>query len=799
MRWLFAFLLLAPLPGAAGPAGDIARAIRENSLDRDECYRVRDLRLTVEDIRIYLTDGYLIFTKPVAGRRISAIFTTQTAGGEAEVLLMPPDIAERRSLARYIHSPNLDEQFQTAVLLFTGDVYQNLRSQMAANPYNRKAPEVAQQLDEEWTPVLQNLGGSYQTRLALDLLGGPARKGGLFAGLLASPQLGNIDVIFDPDSAEQILAGQVVTRNNIIYFDTWTSFEARSFRGKPAPRKQDAVLSDYRIEATVGADLSLSAVTRVKVKPAVDGLAAIPFDITPQMQITQATVDGRPAEVLQRDALRVNILRGGNALALVVPPEPLREGREYEFEFQHSGRVILNAGPRVYYVSARGNWYPMHGLQFASYDLLFRFPRDLDLVTPGEIVEDAIQGETRIVRRRTSAPIRLAGFNLGDYERAQASRGGYEVDVYANRTLENALQPKPVPPPAIPQRTPGAEPRRPAGISDPPLTAQPVPNPTARLQQLALDVASAMEFMASRFGPPALPHLTVSPIPATFGQGFPGLLYLSTLSYLKSLPPGRRATEEQEIFFEDVLQAHETAHQWWGNRVVPAAYRDYWLMEALANYSALLYLEKHKGQHAVEVMLDAYRDSLLEKNEGGETVESAGPIVLGTRLESSIEPRGWRNITYGKGSWILQMLRARMGDDRFLVMLAELARRYDHKEVTTEEFRGLAAQFLPPKTDDPALETFFDQWVYGTGIPTLKLTYAIKGKAPSLRLVGSLTQSGVEGDFGALAPVEIQLPRAKTVTEWVRAGKDPTQFSVALKQAPVKVLLDPHHAVLRKQ
>ncbi len=50
-------------------------------------------------------------------------------------------------------------------------------------------------------------------------------------------------------------------------------------------------------------------------------------------------------------------------------------------------------------------------------------------------------------------------------------------------------------------------------------------------------------------------------------------------------------------------------------------------------------------------------------------------------------------------------------------MLAELVRRYDRKEVTTEQFRGLAAEFLPPKSDDPQLELFFDQWVYGTACP----------------------------------------------------------------------------------
>ena len=98
--------------------------------------------------------------------------------------------------------------------------------------------------------------------------------------------------------------------------------------------------------------------------------------------------------------------------------------------------------------------------------------------------------------------------------------------------------------------------------------------------------------MASRFGPPALPHLTVSPIPGAFGQGFPGLIYLSTLAYFKSVPGTRvGGSPSAELFYQDVLQAHETAHQWWGNRVAGATYRDNWLMEALANYSALLYLE----------------------------------------------------------------------------------------------------------------------------------------------------------------------------------------------------------------
>jgi len=131
-------------------------------------------------------------------------------------------------------------------------------------------------------------------------------------------------------------------------------------------------------------------------------------------------------------------------------------------------------------------------------------------------------------------------------------------------------------------------------------------------------------------------------------------------------------------------------------------------------------------------------------------------------------------------------------------MLGELARRYDRKEISTEEFRNLAASFLPPKADDPKLETFFGQWVYGTGIPTVKMSYSVKGAAPNVKVTGIVTQSGVDDEFTALAPVEIQIGRGKTVTLWVRTSDTPATFSMVLKAPPLKVTLDPHHALLRK-
>jgi aminopeptidase N len=329
--------------------------------------------------------------------------------------------------------------------------------------------------------------------------------------------------------------------------------------------------------------------------------------------------------------------------------------------------------------------------------------------------------------------------------------------------------------------------------------AVPLPDPKARLAALADEIGSAMEFMSSNFGPPPLKTLTVSPIPGAFGQGFPGLLYLSTLAYLNpnELPMPVR-TESQRRFFSELLHAHEVAHQWWGNLVTSVSYQDEWLMEALANYSALLFLEKRKGRRALEEVLDEYRQHLVAQTPDGKTIESAGPIVWGTRLNSSQSPGSWRVIMYEKGAWIVHMLRVRLGDAAFMKMLNAVAQRNRYGSVTTDGFRKLAAEFVPAGSDDKKLENFFEQWVYGTGIPQLKLEHSVRGKAPRVRVAGSIKQSDVNEDFSVTVPVEMQLPGKRTSTKWVRTASEPVTFAAEVNQAPLKIAIDPYTVLMRR-
>jgi hypothetical protein len=780
------FLLIARLASAAG-ALDLSRELKQVVLDVDQCYRVTELNFAKEDVKVYLTSGYIIFTKPVAGIRPGAVFAANAEAGDAEVLLLPPVRSERLSLATFTEAPNLEEHLSTVAFLFTDGTGDDLLAQIQSNPAAKKSPEVGHLLVEQWGSTLHNLCESFETRLVYDLLTGD-RKAGFFYMAVSGNKLGSFDVLHDPLSHEQIFAGKLVYRDNRTYFDTWTSFPSRSVRnGEPAhgPR---FTLDNFRIESSIDSSLVLRAVTRVTLTPKQKLGPAIPFNISRNMRVTEARIDGQPVEVFERESLRSNLIAGSeNDQFLLVAAAPLDSSKAHDVEIHHEGEVIQKAGEDVYYVTSRGTWYPRIGLEFANYDLTFRYPRNLTLVTTGSPLEDRTEGEWRITRRKTDAPIRLAGFNLGNFQVDSITQNAYKIDVYANRHLERALQPK--------ASTPGIQPpntfpmprmrRMPDTMMSETSAPLPPPDPAGRLDQLAKGVADALEFMTAQFGPPPIRNLAVTPIPGGFGQGFPGLVYLATLAYLdpSQRPPNLRQEVEQ-TFFSELLGSHEVAHQWWGNMVISAGYADEWLMEALANYSALLMLEKKKGTKAVDVVLDSYKGHLLAKSEDGKTPESAGPITWGYRLQSSLAPNAWRPVTYEKGTWIIHMLRRRLGDQRFMAFLRELTTRYRFTTLNTDQFRELAAGYTPPKSQDPTLKTFFENWVYGTGIPSVKLAYSVRG----LKLTGTIAQRGVDDDFSTLVPLEIQTGRQKTVY-WLTTGADAVPFSIPLKAPPTKVAL----------
>ena len=787
-RFLPALVLLASLrPAFALAAAELGDEIQHVSLDPAECFKVLDLNFSKEDIKVYLGSGYLVFAKPVQGSRLGAVFVAGAEGGDADVLLLPPSRSERSSLATFTHSPNLEEHFKSAAFVFTDGTGDDLLAQLQNDPDSKKSLEMGGLIAEHWNSVLSNLISSFETRVVYDVLSAQ-RDTGLFYMAVSGNQLDNFDVLYDPLAEDQILVGKLGYRNNRTYFNTWTAFQARSFRNGATPRGPRYTFDNIRIEAAIQPDLTMQAVTRATLtfeQPQAPSTLA--FGLSANMRVTAASVDGQPAEVFDRASLRADLMKASRLIQddddrefLLICGRALDPAVPHEIEIHHNGAVIRDAGNQVYYVGSRSNWYPRTGAGLANYDLTFRYPKSLTVAATGTPVENRVDGEWRVTHLKTDTPVRFAGFNLGNFQSVVREHNGYRIEMYANHQFESALAPRAAFPPIPVTDEPFS--RRHSNAAPALAPAADPPDPADRMDQLTKNLLEALDFMTEEFGPSPIRNLAVTPIPGGFGQGFPGLVYLSTLAYINPgrLPPPLRE-RSGETFYSELLEAHEVAHQWWGNLVVPANYHDEWLIESLANYSALLLLEQRKGVKALDAVMDDYRTHLTAKTGAGRTLESAGPIIWGYRLESSLAPNAWRTVTYEKGTWIIHMLRRRLGDEKFLALLREVSSH--HHSISTEEFRDLARRYAPP-SPDADLKIFFDNWVYGTGVPALTLSYAWRGA----KLSGSIVQRDVDQAFSAYVPVEVQTGSKSTVY-WLATGSDPVTFSIPLKSPPTRVSL----------
>ena len=182
-----------------------------------------------------------MFGKPVNGAPLSAVFSADTDGGDGEILLLLPNQSERKSMAAYTGSPNLNEHFAQAAFIFTEAGARTLIDTVRKSGA-RKAPDIGAIMVDRWSRVVANVTGSFESRFVLDLLT-PGGKSGFFEAVIQGKKLGDFDVLYDSRGYEQLVAGQITTRNGTQWWDTWTSFAARDRRGQPPPEPEEKILS----------------------------------------------------------------------------------------------------------------------------------------------------------------------------------------------------------------------------------------------------------------------------------------------------------------------------------------------------------------------------------------------------------------------------------------------------------------------------------------------------------------------------------------------------------------------------
>ena len=108
----------------------------------------------------------------------------------------------------------------------------------------------------------------------------------------------------------------------------------------------------------------------------------------------------------------------------------------------------------------------------------------------------------------------------------------------------------------------------------------------------------------------------------------------------------------------DFFLAHEIAHQWFGQGVAGANYRERWLSEGFAQYAAALWVRESRGERPFRDVLDQFARWAIRYDD-------EGPIHIGYRVgHLRGDAQAYRAVIYDKAAYVLHMLRGVTGTTR---------------------------------------------------------------------------------------------------------------------------------------
>ena len=801
----------------------LVRSVQELQFDTGHTMSVKDLSLHFESVILNFERGRMVFAKPVAG-----VVTGVYFWGEGTIIAGPPSVIEKQQLNLFTGAPTLNEHFREAYIRFTDNSYELLMKQARASPETEFRP-----LDipsDSFQRLLMRAGfDSY--RIVADLLDG--RVAPVFTAHLLGYRFGLFDFILDYRRREQVSLGQSISGPNRIGYDVWCSYSLPSRVSEPFSLARNSSVQggdgagdsiplidsqSYEVETRIDKNDKINGTSRVEFLGEIDGEWVLSFDMSRSMRLTRVTDEkGRALAFCQNDATlsAEELERTGQDIVMVLLKDPLRHGERRTLEFEYSGEVISRAGSGVFYVGSRGSWYPNTGiLDRARYRLKFQCPKSMTIVATGDLVKEWEEGDIKHSEWTSDIPIPIAGFNYGDYMRKSAKVGDIPVDVYTNRGVESVyLEVKSrleILREIELQRQQALRRREEINSEFFPSAPDLTDFDTSRFSnEIATRVARTLQFYEPILTQYPYHKLAVSQIPGRFSQGWPSLLYVSSLAFLTKEQRVKLGMEsDREALIMECLPAHELAHQWWGNLVGWKSYHDVWMMEGFSNYFGYLSVKlRYPSEKPFRELLRQSRDRILSKNTEGETIESAGPVWLSSRLGSSKFPHGYSILAYEKGAWILHMLRCLLtdpvsdSDQQFQELIHDFFTTYRDRLASTQDFKKLVEKYMSKELDlegNHRLDWFFDEWVYGTGIPTYRLSYSTSALKNGAFLVkGKIIQENVPDYF--MMPVEVfghyAQQRVQRIGRVDVTGYQ-TPFKFTLKSKPTKLTLDENGAIL---
>lgn len=227
--------------------------------------------------------------------------------------------------------------------------------------------------------------------------------------------------------------------------------------------------------------------------------------------------------------------------------------------------------------------------------------------------------------------------------------------------------------------------------------------------------------------------------------------------------------------------AHELGHQWLGDYITCATWKDIWINEGGATWTEALWAEKDG--------FDSYISTMMGKRNvylggGGQTLPRIYDLV--TDLFNVY-------ITYYKSSWVYHMLRMHVGDTQYFRTLNGLLNQYKYKSLETEQFKDYFKKDIPAMAD--YFDIFFDQWIFKPGHPDFSTVSRIWPKANGYLAKVQISQVQKAAGVPDLFKTKIRIIATDTLTKVselfeVYMDQKEQTFEINLKNFPHTIRVD---------
>lgn len=256
---------------------------------------------------------------------------------------------------------------------------------------------------------------------------------------------------------------------------------------------------------------------------------------------------------------------------------------------------------------------------------------------------------------------------------------------------------------------------------------------------------------------------------------FGGMENASAIFYDERAVNGRRTSES--------TVAHEIAHQWFGDMATEKSFAHLWLSEGFATYLTNIYWEHQYGKEEMWERLEEDRQKVLgfSRINKRSVVDSVSDYMDLLNANS-----------YQKGGWILHMLRNEVSDATFQKIIQQYYQQYKGSNADTRDFQNVAE-----KVSGKKLGWFFNQWLNQPGIPHIDLEWAYDTKERKLGLAIK-TNKDTRFVYNLDIAVEYKDGKRETLKNAFEVDDKSTSLSkkIAVKDAPVKIILDPSMRLL---